>query len=623
MNQCWNIIFLAGLIDKQQLAQQLKRVGYAEKRDMDYLKFINCKKEPFARTLDPDLFSRPHQLMNCLVKIENSIRTRRGLNIILGEEGVGKTALGQQLVRRLAGFERTAFVLTGAQFNSPRDFLARLAELSGQFSPGRDADDGRFEEELRAHLAALVIDNSKTFVLIIDDGHKLPDFCFEILRRFLNRQADGTILLQVVIFADREFDKKIDVLKNVAGQISNYLNIQPLSFRETRELIQFRLHQASDEGRPASVFTFPGMWAIYKFTEGYPGKVIDLCQLVVMTMILRGRKKAGWFLVHSCARKILPAQARSFLNIRMAALVAMVIIAVAFFGQGGLQQLPVARQATDTAVDNAFEPPRQTETGPAGPGGQALKPELPETTLTAVLEEAIEKADGPGPVKGEGGPDGQVVKKTEPLPEPKPLARAESVAAKPAAAKPAAPPAPPKTAAKPKTAVETKTIARRPGAFPDILGEITAQKGETLGDMISKIYGYGSFSNKNTSRVLDVNPQIKDPGQVETGDLYRFPTFGVKAPAGADKFWWVQVATKGRLDESYRFVRANYDKDYLMFIIPTLNSQGGLQFTIVLSKAFANLPSAEKVVSRLPTALAADVIYLEGLDPERYYYDIK
>ena len=51
-----------------------------------------------------------------------------------------------------------------------------------------------------------------------------------------------------------------------------------------------------------SLFSFWGLAAIYLATGGYPRKVVFLCHQVILKMIIRGKKKAGWFLVGSCIR---------------------------------------------------------------------------------------------------------------------------------------------------------------------------------------------------------------------------------------------------------------------------------------------------------------------------------
>jgi len=65
-------------------------------------------------------------------------------------------------------------------------------------------------------------------------------------------------------------------------------------------MINYRLRVARDYEIAPSLFSLSGLAAIYLATGGYPRKVVILCHQVVLTMIIRGKNKAGWFFVRSC-----------------------------------------------------------------------------------------------------------------------------------------------------------------------------------------------------------------------------------------------------------------------------------------------------------------------------------
>jgi general secretion pathway protein A len=71
-----------------------------------------------------------------------------------------------------------------------------------------------------------------------------------------------------------------------------------------RAMINYRLNVASDFEIDPSLFSFWGIAAIYLATGGYPRKVVFLCHQVILTMIIRGKNKAGWFLVISCVSEM-------------------------------------------------------------------------------------------------------------------------------------------------------------------------------------------------------------------------------------------------------------------------------------------------------------------------------
>ena len=69
---------------------------------MDYFSILNLNKEPFSNSPDPDYFFHSQQHISCLQKLELSLRLRRGLNVVVGEVGTGKTTLCRQLIRKFS-----------------------------------------------------------------------------------------------------------------------------------------------------------------------------------------------------------------------------------------------------------------------------------------------------------------------------------------------------------------------------------------------------------------------------------------------------------------------------------------------------------------------------------------
>jgi general secretion pathway protein A len=64
----------------------------------------------------------------------------------------------------------------------------------------------------------LMVDG-KLIGLLIDEGQKLPRFCLEILREFLNYETNHGKLLQIVIFTQKHFREKIDAYANLGRLI--------------------------------------------------------------------------------------------------------------------------------------------------------------------------------------------------------------------------------------------------------------------------------------------------------------------------------------------------------------------------------------------------------------------
>jgi len=72
---------------------------------MDYFKILNLNREPFSNSPEPDFFYESSQHLGCLQKLEIAVRLRRGLSVVMGNVGTGKTTLCRELLIRFAKSE--------------------------------------------------------------------------------------------------------------------------------------------------------------------------------------------------------------------------------------------------------------------------------------------------------------------------------------------------------------------------------------------------------------------------------------------------------------------------------------------------------------------------------------
>lgn len=329
---------------------------------MDYFKILNLSREPFSNSPEPEFFYQSSQHLGCLQKLELAIRLRRGLNVVMGNVGTGKTTLCRELLIRFAKSEEDrneveTYLLLDPSISTPREFLATVAITFGISGAPAAGSEWQIKEAIKDHLFQRGVAEKKTVVLIVDEGQKLPDFGLEILRELLNYETNESKLLQIVIFAQNEFEEILKQHPNFADRVNQFIALEPLNFRETRQLIAFRIAQASGD-KPARLFTLPGLWAVYKATGGYPRRIITLCHQSMLTMIIQNRKKAGWFMVRSCAERISTEKAAERRRVLIAAssLVALLLLAAGILEWG----FPVVQKSMlpgKTAVATAEKGP--------------------------------------------------------------------------------------------------------------------------------------------------------------------------------------------------------------------------------------------------------------------------
>jgi len=301
---------------------------------MDYFKILNLNREPFSNSPEPEFFYQSSQHLGCLQKLELAIRLHRGLNVVMGIVGTGKTTLCRELLIRFAKSEEDrneveTHLLLDPSIGTPREFLATVATAFGISGAKAAESEWQLKEGIKHHLFQRGVDEKKTVVLIIDEGQKLPDFGLEILREFLNYETNEAKLLQIVIFAQDEFAETLRQLPNFADRVNQFITLSPLNFRETRQMIAFRIARAGGD-KPPRLFTWPGLVAVYRATGGYPRRIITLCHQSMLTLIIQNRRRAGWFMVRSCAERVSAegTVGRRRVLIAASSLVALLLVAV-------------------------------------------------------------------------------------------------------------------------------------------------------------------------------------------------------------------------------------------------------------------------------------------------------
>ncbi|HET97363.1 MAG TPA: hypothetical protein ENN98_01405 [Desulfurivibrio alkaliphilus] len=268
---------------------------------MEYFQLLQLNREPFSNSPDPEFFFESAVHLQCLQQLEVALRLKRGLSVVLGRVGTGKTTICRQLLRR-CGHDPAVEVhlVMDPTFDSPRqllDHLARLMGVGGEERAGERLSPRLLKERIKEHLFRQGVEKGRITLLVIDEGQKLEEESLELLRELLNYETNESKLLQIIIFAQEEFAERLAAKPNFQDRINLLYRLRPLSFAETRAMIGFRLSLAHPEGLPPVAFSFPALWLIHRATGGYPRRIVNLCHKVILALIVQGRIRAGWRVV--------------------------------------------------------------------------------------------------------------------------------------------------------------------------------------------------------------------------------------------------------------------------------------------------------------------------------------
>ncbi|MFH1269741.1 MAG: AAA family ATPase [Candidatus Omnitrophota bacterium] len=260
---------------------------------MSYFKVLGFEKEPFSTSPDPEFFylSREHETALTNVLIE--LRLKRGLSVILGDVGTGKTTLSRKLIQELKGRDDFVFnIILDPSFENERVFLESLARNFETVTPHLLDNDPAsaigLKETLERFLFQKGVNEEKTVVLIVDEAQKLNECSLEVLRTLMNYETNEYKLLQLVLLGQLELFASIMNIPNFFDRISFKYTLNPLDLNETREMIEFRVKQA---GYKASMHIFldDAIKEIYQYTKGYPRQVTMLCHKTLKELVLKNK----------------------------------------------------------------------------------------------------------------------------------------------------------------------------------------------------------------------------------------------------------------------------------------------------------------------------------------------
>ncbi|WP_372684023.1 AAA family ATPase [Desulfosarcina sp.] len=562
---------------------------------MDYFTILNLDREPFSNSPDPDFFFQSRQHVDCLQKLELAIRLKRGLNIVIGAVGAGKTTLCRTLLKRFAGDPAIeSHLILDPSFNSAAAFLESIGSMIAGTTIG-GLDEHGFKEKIKHNLFQKGVDEKKTIVLIIDEGQKLPLFCLEILRELLNYETNDHKLLQIVLFAQEEFHEILDHRANLADRVNLIHFLGPMSLADTRRMIGFRIKHASSQPRPPKLFTGMALYAIYRATGGYPRKIINLCHQCMLALIVQNRSKVGWRLVRSCKDRSLAQRGQTYRNRR-----AFIFSALVFMAAIGMIYLIIPGWLPSIST-------------PVTGGPSTTMPENAKTIHPPPMELPMAQSDRPVP-SAQPLADVSTADILQPADEPP--------AARPIAGLSPSPPPPDLIPDKPGGAdpvgekiasVSPSQQTDRPKQVqPSLLGALTVKRNDTLGLMVKIIYG--DFRERILQAVLDANPHIGHADAIRVGDTIAFPAFPSAFVQRTFPLWWLKVDQADSLDLAFRrSINAAKDKDApLMRVITEWDPQAGLHYGIYVAGYFFNHAAAEKMMANLPDEFSGSAEIISG-----------
>ncbi|MDP8297301.1 MAG: AAA family ATPase [Candidatus Orphnella occulta] len=256
---------------------------------MSYFKVLGLQKEPFSTSPDPNFFYQSLEHKAALTNILIEIRLRRGLSIVLGDIGTGKTTLSRKLSQLLTARKNVDFyMILDPAYDSEYLFLLALIKTFEINIDIKEATILDFKQEIKHYLFQRGVNENRTTVLLIDEAQQLNSISLEVLRTLLNYETNEFKLLQVILLGQVELLPLLIETRNLMDRVSLKYTLGPFDEEETKEMIKFRLRQAGYDGRE-KLFHDNVFKKIHDHANGYPRRISMLCHKALKHLVMKNK----------------------------------------------------------------------------------------------------------------------------------------------------------------------------------------------------------------------------------------------------------------------------------------------------------------------------------------------
>ena len=269
-----------------------------------YNEFYNFRENPFNVTSDPAFFFSSKRHAEAFSHLLYGITQRKGIIVVTGEIGTGKTTLCRTLLNSLDSRIKTAFILN-PRFSDLQllQMIVKDLGICGEF---------KSKFALISALNDFLIQETNignNVVIIIDEAQNLGVNQLEQVRLLSNLETEKEKLLQIVLVGQPELGQylKLPKLRQLNQRVTVRYHIPPLDQKELESYIHHRLRIASEniQNRNRVCFTDKAIDAVYQHSYGTPRMINIICDRALLAGYVAETFTIDESIVHQCAQEVL------------------------------------------------------------------------------------------------------------------------------------------------------------------------------------------------------------------------------------------------------------------------------------------------------------------------------
>lgn len=236
---------------------------------MSYLDFYGLQIEPFSNAPNERFYYNSAQHARALTRIMYVAEAMKGLALVVGDIGTGKTTMARKVLDSLPSevYESALLVILHSEI-SQEWLLRRIAQQLGIENPATEKLQiiGQlYRKLLNLH------EMGKKAVVLIDEAQMLnTKELMEEFRGLLNLEVTAHKLITFVFFGLPEMEDTLALDPPLLQRVAMKIRLSTLTDEATKAYI---VHRMAVAGNRETVFTDGALKLIYNYSGGFPRKI--------------------------------------------------------------------------------------------------------------------------------------------------------------------------------------------------------------------------------------------------------------------------------------------------------------------------------------------------------------